>query len=307
MTEARNIAETWLDHLAVERGLAANTLSNYRRDVERYLVWLENAGIAQLDEVTATDLERYVADLRRNGLASSSSARALIVVRGLHKFAVIEGLLSVDVAADISPPALGRALPDTLTIAEVETLLSGVSIENPIGLRDKALLELLYGTGARISELLALVVDDVSQCGEEGILRLQGKGNKERIVPVGGYALRALEEYLVRGRPGLSRGKSHALFVNTRGGALSRQSAWAVIKQAAQRAGIAKSISPHTLRHSYATHLLEGGADVRVVQELLGHSSVTTTQIYTHVSAENLRQVWATAHPRAQKLKEVKP
>ncbi|MDO5670177.1 MAG: site-specific tyrosine recombinase XerD [Corynebacterium sp.] len=293
----RDFAQTWLDHLAVERGLSANTLSNYRRDLDRYLDWLEDAGRSSLGEVATADVEAYVADLRRSGLAASSAGRALVVARGLHKFAVQEGAVGVDVAADVSPPSTGRHLPDTLSIDEVTQLLDAIPTTDPLDLRDKALLEMLYGTGARISEVLSLAVDDLSDC--EGILRITGKGNKQRIVPVGSKALEAVDAYLVRGRPALARGKSHALLLNTRGGALSRQSAWGILKNSAARAGLDKDISPHTLRHSYATHLLEGGADVRVVQELLGHSSVTTTQIYTHVTAENLRQVWREAHPRA--------
>ncbi|AJK68791.1 site-specific tyrosine recombinase XerD [Corynebacterium marinum] len=301
MTTARECAATWLDHLAVERGLSANTLSNYRRDVERYLSWLEAAGRTHLSDVSTTDVEAYVADLRRSGLAASSTGRALVVARGLHKFAVREGVVGVDVASEVSPPVGGRHLPDTLSIAEVARLLDAVPTDDlatPVDLRDKALLELLYGTGARISEVTGLLVDDVVDC--DGILRITGKGGKQRLVPVGSKALEAVDSYLVRARPAFARGRSHALLLNTRGGALSRQSAWAVLKTAAQRAGLDPArISPHTLRHSYATHLLEGGADVRVVQELLGHSSVTTTQIYTHVTAENLRQVWREAHPRA--------
>lgn len=297
---ARDVATTWLDHLAVERGLSDNTLSNYRRDVERYLTWLDEAGRHELADVATADVEAYVADLRRSGLAASSAGRALVVARGLHRFAVREGIVDVDVAADVSPPATGRHLPDTLSIDEVTQLIDAVpdgEYADALDLRDKALLELLYGTGARISEVMGLTVDDVTD--NDGILRITGKGNKQRLVPIGSKAVEAVEAYLVRARPLLAQGKSHALLLNTRGGALSRQSAWAILKNAAARAGLDKDISPHTLRHSYATHLLEGGADVRVVQELLGHSSVTTTQIYTHVTAENLRQVWREAHPRA--------
>lgn len=297
---ARDVATTWLDHLAVERGLSDNTLSNYRRDVERYLTWLDEAGRHELAEVATADVEAYVADLRRSGLAASSAGRALVVARGLHRFAVREGIVDVDVAADVSPPATGRHLPDTLSIDEVTQLIDAVpdgEYADALDLRDKALLELLYGTGARISEVMGLTVDDVTD--NDGILRITGKGNKQRLVPIGSKAVEAVEAYLVRARPLLAQGKSHALLLNTRGGALSRQSAWAILKNAAARAGLDKDISPHTLRHSYATHLLEGGADVRVVQELLGHSSVTTTQIYTHVTADNLRQVWREAHPRA--------
>jgi len=297
---ARDVATTWLDHLAVERGLSDNTLSNYRRDVERYLTWLDEAGRHELADVATADVEAYVADLRRSGLAASSAGRALVVARGLHRFAVREGIVDVDVAADVSPPATGRHLPDTLSIDEVTQLIDAVpdgEYADALDLRDKALLELLYGTGARISEVMGLTVDDVTD--NDGILRITGKGNKQRLVPIGSKAVEAVEAYLVRARPLLAQGKSHALLLNTRGGALSRQSAWAILKNAAARAGLDKDISPHTLRHSYATHLLEGGADVRVVQELLGHSSVTTTQIYTHVTADNLRQVWREAHPRA--------
>ena len=300
MSNPPDVAATWLNHLAVERGLSDNTLSNYRRDLRRYLDWLDNAGLGDLGAVAATDVEAYVADLRRSGLAASSAGRALVVARGLHRFALREGIVDVDVAADVSPPATGRHLPDTLSIDEVTQLIDAVpdgEYADALDLRDKALLELLYGTGARISEVMGLTVDDVTD--NDGILRITGKGNKQRLVPIGSKAVEAVEAYLVRARPLLAQGKSHALLLNTRGGALSRQSAWAILKNAAARAGLDKDISPHTLRHSYATHLLEGGADVRVVQELLGHSSVTTTQIYTHVTADNLRQVWREAHPRA--------
>lgn len=300
--DARTVGQLWLDHLAVERGVSANTLSNYRRDVVRYLDWLEGTGKTDLSEVASTDLEDYVADLRRGGdgkkgLAASSASRALVVARGLHKFAVSEGAVAADVAAGVSPPKVGEKLPDTLTIDEVGRLLDACPDETPAQLRDKALLEVLYATGARISELLALVVDDIAETRD--FIKVTGKGDKQRIVPVGGAAQRALEAYLVRGRPALSTGKSHAVFLNKRGGALSRQSSWTIIKDAASRAGLDKAISPHTMRHSFATHLLEGGADVRTVQELLGHASVTTTQIYTHVTPENLREVWTSSHPRS--------
>lgn len=300
--DARTVGQLWLDHLAVERGVSPNTLSNYRRDVERYLDWLEGTGKTDLSEVASTDLEDYVADLRRGGdgkkgLAASSASRALVVARGLHKFAVSEGAVAADVAAGVSPPKVGEKLPDTLTIDEVGSLLDACPDETPAQLRDKALLEVLYATGARISEVLALVVDDIAETRD--FIKVTGKGDKQRIVPVGGAAQRALEAYLVRGRPALTTGKSHAVFLNKRGGALSRQSSWTIIKDAASRAGLNKAISPHTMRHSFATHLLEGGADVRTVQELLGHASVTTTQIYTHVTPENLREVWTSSHPRS--------
>ncbi|MDO5031639.1 site-specific tyrosine recombinase XerD [Corynebacterium sp.] len=298
-TPLESLAQTWLNHLAVEKGASKNTLSNYRRDLRRYIEWLGEAGIEDLRGVERQHVERYLVDLRGR-MAESSASRALIVARGLHKFAVSEGLIDADVAAEVSPPKTAQHLPETLTVEEVTRLIESIPQDEsatPIDLRDRALLELLYGTGARISEVIGLSVDDVTD--NEGILKLRGKGDKERLVPVGTQATKALQAYLVRARPVLSQGKSHALFLNTRGGALSRQSAWAALKTAAQRAELDTSISPHTLRHSFATHLLEGGADVRTVQELLGHSSVTTTQIYTHVSNDSLREVWRTAHPRA--------
>ncbi|MDV2419630.1 site-specific tyrosine recombinase XerD [Corynebacterium tuberculostearicum] len=293
---AEDIAQTWLNHLAVERGVSANTLSNYRRDVRRYVGWLHDSGVVDLQSVTRPMVEAYLKDLRSK-MAASSANRALIVARGLHKFAVAEGVVDVDVAAEVAPPSTGQHLPETLSVDEVSRLIEATPTETPVDVRDRALLEMLYGTGARISEVISLNVDDVSSAQE--VIRLRGKGNKERIVPMGSHARQAIDAYLVRARPALNKGKTPALFVNTRGGALSRQSAWAVLKTAAQRVELGKSISPHTLRHSFATHLLEGGADVRTVQELLGHSSVTTTQIYTHVTADSLREVWRTAHPRA--------
>ena len=303
--KADELAARWLQHLAVERGVSPHTLSNYTRDVNRYTRWLAAAGKSDLATVSATDVEAYVADLRRGvdgarPLAASSAARALTVARGLHRFGVEEGVLPADTAAEVSPPSAGEKLPDTLSIGEVATLLDACPTEQPLGLRDKALLETLYATGARVSEVLDLSVDDATAAIDtEGILTVTGKGSKQRLVPLGRHAQDAIEAYLVRGRPVFATGKSHALFLNRRGGALTRQSAWTVIKQAAERAGIDKEISPHTLRHSFATHLLEGGADVRSVQELLGHASVTTTQICTHVTADSLREVWRSSHPRA--------
>lgn len=296
------IAARWLTHLGVEKGLSANTLSNYRRDVERYTSWLGALGRETLRDVTTADIHAYVRELQEGPgkLAASSAGRALVVARGLHKFALMEQLVDTDVAAKVRPPSRAQHLPDTLSVAEVESLLDAIptgEAATAVNLRDKALLELLYATGARVSEVLALSVDDLAQA--EGFLRITGKGSKQRMVPVGSMARAAVEAYVVRGRPQLATGNSHALFLNTRGKTLSRQLAWGVIKDAAARAGVAKEVSPHTLRHSFATHLLEGGADVRVVQELLGHSSVTTTQIYTHVTIDGLRNAWLHAHPRA--------
>ncbi|ACP32920.1 integrase/recombinase [Corynebacterium aurimucosum ATCC 700975] len=291
-------------HLMVEKGASKNTVSNYRRDINRYVDWLAESGITDLRRVTRAHVENYLVFLRES-LAQSSASRALIVARGLHKFALAEGMIEEDVAAEVSPPKRAQALPETLSVQDVEALLNAIPTDEsatPIDIRDRALLEMLYGTGARISEVISLSVDDVTGEGPASvrdILVLSGKGDKQRLVPLGSHAVTAVENYLVRARPVLATGASHSLFLNTRGKALSRQSAWAAIKTAAQRAHLSTKISPHTLRHSFATHLLEGGADVRTVQELLGHSSVTTTQIYTHVTADSLREVWRTAHPRA--------
>lgn len=305
---AQEIADTWLDHLAVEKGHSDNTLHSYRRDIRRYLTWLEQLGYSHLDQVTAADLEGYLHDLQTGfagykPLVVASTSRAFIVVRGLHKFALSEGELAEDVAAGIAPPSAAQNLPDALSIADVERLLDAIpngEAATPVNIRDRALLELLYSTGTRISEALDLSLDDFRYAADgERILRVTGKGSKQRIVPIGQAAIDACNEYVVRARPMLAKGISHALFLNTRGAQLKRQSAWKVLQEAAQQAGLSARISPHTLRHSFATHLLSGGADVRTVQELLGHSSVTTTQIYTHVSADDMREVWAQSHPRA--------
>ncbi|MGH3979632.1 MAG: site-specific tyrosine recombinase XerD [Pseudonocardiaceae bacterium] len=294
----------YLDHLAVERGTARNTLDSYSRDLRRYAAHLTAAGVTGLAEVTEQHVTGFLAALREGSdghrpLASSSAARALIAARGLHRFAHREGLVEVDVAAGVHPPSPPKRLPKALGVSEVLRLLETPD-GSTRGLRDRALLEMLYSTGARISEAVGLDIDDVDTEGRTVLLR--GKGGKQRLVPVGRPALAALDAYLVRARPAFAaRGRgSAAVFLNARGARLSRQSAWAVLREAADRAGITAAVSPHTLRHSFATHLLEGGADVRVVQELLGHASVTTTQVYTLVTVDTLREVYATAHPRAR-------
>ncbi len=301
----------YFDHLTIERGVAANTLSSYRRDLRRYSKHLSDRGIHDLAKVGEVDVSEFLVALRRGdpdsgavGLSAVSAARALIAVRGLHRFAAAEGLAELDVARAVRPPTPGRRLPKSLTIDEVLALLEGAGGESPsdgpLTLRNRALLELLYSTGSRISEAVGLDVDDIDTQARSVLLR--GKGGKQRLVPIGRPAVQALDVYLVRGRPELARrGRgTAAIFLNARGGRLSRQSAWQVLQDAAERAGITSGVSPHMLRHSFATHLLEGGADVRVVQELLGHASVTTTQIYTLVTVHALREVWAGAHPRAQ-------
>jgi integrase/recombinase XerD len=341
--------QRYLQFLTVERGLAGNTVQAYRRDLRRYTGFLAQRGKTALGEVAGRDVAQFLGALREGDadhppLATSSAGRAVIAVRGLHAFALGQGLAAADPAREVSPPPPPRRLPKAISVAEVERLLeaAGSSADSdPRVLRDRALLEFLYATGARISEATSLDVDDlhlseesrwvpaahssdVLSRGPEGVPRestaseeprgvrgvappsysvlLRGKGGKERFVPVGSYAIRALEAYLVRGRPALARRArraSPAVFLNARGGRLTRQGAWGILREAWQRSGLASEVSPHTLRHSFATHLLDGGADIRVVQELLGHASVATTQVYTLVTVDKLREVYATAHPRA--------
>jgi len=262
-----------------------------------------------VSDVTEQHVASFLAKLREGDaehppLGASSAARTLVAVRGFHRFALREGLSPVDPAGVVSPPAPARRLPKALPLADVEAILAAAGHGGTtLALRDQALLEVLYGTGARISEAVGLDVDDLDL--EVGVVKLAGKGGKQRLVPIGSYAIRALQGYLAGPRldllrsPGTTRAATAAVFLNSRGGRLSRQSAWTVLGKAAKRAGVAADVSPHTLRHSYATHLLDGGADVRVVQELLGHASVTTTQIYTLVTVDKLREVYATSHPRA--------
>jgi integrase/recombinase XerD len=288
-----------LEHLSVERGLSANTLAAYRRDLARYRVFLDARKRADLGEVERADISAFLANLQDG--AASSAARTMSAVRGLHRFALSEGWVGVDVTDDVAPPQVPLRLPKALALEDVERLLAAAGTDEPMALRDRALLEFLYGTGARVSEAVALDVDDVDR--EDRTVILDGKGGKQRLVPVGSYACRAIDDYLVRLRPELTRkarsGNAGALFLNARGGRLTRQGAWTVLGAVAERAGLAGKVSPHTLRHSFATHLLDGGADIRTVQELLGHSSATTTQIYTRVTVDRLREVYATSHPRA--------
>ncbi|MGA4507699.1 site-specific tyrosine recombinase XerD [Propionibacteriaceae bacterium G1746] len=306
----RRVLEDYLDHLGVERGLSANTLASYRRDLDRYLVWLAGRGIDRLDDVSPADVGAFATALSSGDglqapLARSSVGRNVVAVRGFHRFTTSEGITPTDAAAEVSPPRVGTRLPKALRLDQVTALLASPDPTTIEGVRDAALLELLYGTGARISEVCGLDVDEVSRALDDpdAGLRLLGKGRKERIVPLGRYARDAVRAWLVRGRPEWQSRAARpgpALLLNSRGNRLSRQSAWAVVQRAAERANITDEVSPHSLRHSYATHLLDGGADIRVVQELLGHSSVTTTQIYTLVTVEHLREVYRSAHPRAR-------
>lgn len=294
--------DRYLRHVSIERGLSNNTLAAYKRDLAAYEADLSRTGITEPALISSASVSAFVQHLRtrdEGALTASSLARMLSSVRGFHRFLLDEGLVETDVARDAKPPRLASRLPKAISIEQMAAVLAATDGDDILALRDKALLELLYATGARITEAVSLNVDDVI---EGDVVRLFGKGGKQRIVPVGSFARRAIENYLVRSRPLLStRGSSTpALFLGARGMRVSRQNAWLLIRAAAERAGLEVEISPHTFRHSFATHLLAGGADVRVVQELLGHSSVATTQIYTLVTADTLRDMYTTAHPRAR-------
>ncbi len=319
-------AARYLRHVAIERGLSQNTRDAYRRDLAAYSTWLEHRGVDDLALVQPELLSEYVAEMNGAGLEDATAgevkpryspetiSRRVSTVRGMHRFLFEEGLLRSYAGSGVRTPKKAQRLPKALSIAQVEAILAAASGDDPVALRDRALLELLYATGARVSEVTALAVDALltgeqrdawvdpeAALGEGGFLRVTGKGSKQRIVPYGSYAGRALAAYLVRARPAMvSKGTgTPALFVGPRGARVSRQGAWLIIRAAAERAGITAEVSPHTMRHSFATHLLAGGADVRSVQELLGHASVETTQIYTQVTVETLREHYLSAHPRA--------
>ena len=290
----------YLRHLSIERGLSRNTIAAYTRDLTLWQAFLAREGVTELSAVTGAEVSAFVRMLTsEQGKSPATVARILSAVRGLERFLVDEGELSEDATREVKPPKLPGRLPKALTIGQVESLLAATDGDEPEQLRDKAVLELLYATGARVSEIVDLNVDDVI---DAEMIRLRGKGNKQRIVPVGSFARAALEAYLTRVRPEFSRHgtATPALFLGVRGARLSRQSIWLIIQAAAGKAHLTAHISPHTLRHSFATHLLQGGADVRVVQELLGHASVATTQLYTQVTADTLRDMYVTAHPRAR-------
>jgi integrase/recombinase XerD len=297
--------DRYLRHLQIERGLSANTVTAYQRDLAAFLAALAERGVTDAAALDADVARGYVVSLRDRPtpLSPSSTARVISSIRGFTRFLVEEGVLDRDPAESLAAPKQAKRLPKALSHAQVEALLAATDGDDPVRMRDKALLELLYATGARVSEAVSLDVDDlVGADGTPEFIRVIGKGDKQRIVPVGSYARAAVEAYLVRARPMLAAGgKEHsALFLGARGARLSRQNAWLIIRSAAERAGLTVEVSPHSLRHSFATHLLAGGADVRVVQELLGHASVATTQLYTHVTIDNLRDVYQQSHPRAR-------
>ena len=294
--------ERYLRHLTVERGLSKNTLAAYRADLAKYSDFLEAAGTEPM-AASHLDLEEFSNRLTESGFRGSSRARILAAVRGFHKFLALEGLREDDPTSRLRQPKLPSRLPKSLSQEQVVKLLEASGPEpddegaDRIRLRDRAIVELMYSSGARVSEVVALDLDEVT---DDGLIRVRGKGSKERIVPVGSFAAKSLDAYLVRTRPELAKLRGErALFLNKQGGRLSRQSIWEIIQKAGAQSGI--EVSPHTLRHSFATHLIEGGADVRVVQELLGHASVATTQIYTLITVDTLREVYSQAHPRARR------
>jgi integrase/recombinase XerD len=301
--------DEFLTWLAVERGRAPSTLEAYRRDLRRYAAWLAERGIA-VEEVTEPDLLAYVHDLNQAGLAPATAARAVVASRSLHRYLAVEGVVPTDPGADVGAPPVPSGLPKALTEAEIARLLDGVAGDRPVDLRDRAMLEVLYGTGLRIAELVGLSLADVDLDG--GLLRAFGKGRKERIVPLGRLARQALAAWFdPAGRPSMApaqwarRGDAEAVFLNQRGGRLSRQGAWLVVRGRAEAVGLGGRVWPHVLRHSCATHMLERGADIRAVQELLGHASISTTQTYTRVTTERLRAVYDAAHPRARRRPHV--
>lgn len=294
-----DLVERFLRYTALEKGRSANTVEAYRRDLTK---WAEFLGDKTFENLKPENVTEFIESQRIAGLASASITRSLSTIRSFHRFAVAEGVTEIDPTGAIAAPSRAMRLPKALTVEQVSAMLDSIPLDTPIGLRDKAVLELMYATGARVSEIASLVVDDVLDDGIQEFITVTGKGNKQRIVPVGSFAREALSNYLVRSRPALAqKGKgSPSLFLGARGDALSRQNIFLIIRLAADRAGIEAKVSPHTLRHSCATHLLRGGADIRVVQELLGHASVSTTQIYTLVTRDALNEAFRMAHPRAR-------
>jgi len=300
MTLADSQLREYLNFLIVERGLSKNTISSYQRDLMHFIAETSTGDLTSVDPLS---IEKYVAAARARGLAESSIARFVVSIRNAVAFTCKEAGV-INPVKDVRPPKIKARLPKALSVSEVGDLIEATKFpEDPHSLRETAIVELLYGTGARISEVVDLDVSDVLKADGDQVsaLRLTGKGGKVRVVPLGSFARAALDQYLVRVRPALVKAERGALFLNDRGGRLSRQSMWKIVVTAAERANIETSVSPHSLRHSYATHLLDGGADIRVVQELLGHSSVTTTQIYTLVTIDKLRESYAGAHPRAKR------
>jgi integrase/recombinase XerD len=296
----KELLQIFLNHCAIERGLSKNSVNAYRRDLEKFLTFLESRSL-QLDKVQLDDLFEFTKTLRNQNLGEASIARKIVALRSFYTFLEKDqGMLNV--SKELTPPKIPKRLPKALTVNEVSDLMNSCD-DSLIGVRNRAIIETLYATGARVSEVVALDLDDIGK-SEDAILtvRVRGKGGKQRVVPLGSYAQQAIDQYLVRVRPiFIKRNNQTALFLNESAGTrLSRQSAWSIVSDAAQKIKMDRDISPHALRHSFATHLLDGGADIRVVQELLGHASVTTTQIYTLVTIDKLRESYLSAHPRSK-------
>jgi integrase/recombinase XerD len=303
-TEATRVVNDYLSFAAIEKGLSKNTIKAYRRDLERFLSFLDLKEI-QIESVDYSIMDEFLGWLRGAGggnpSSESTNSRTIVTIRNLYKFLATSNRVA-NPLQDYSPPKIPRRLPKALKIDEVISLLEASELgDDVLSIRNNALIEILYATGGRISEIVELKLSDISEINETFTLKLSGKGGRERIVPIGIYARKSLERYLTAARPALLKNKKgEAVFLNSRGNALSRQSAWDVITNCAERAKIKSHVTPHAIRHSFATHLLDGGADIRVVQELLGHSSVTTTQIYTLVTIDKLRESYASSHPRAK-------
>jgi integrase/recombinase XerD len=294
------LVEIFLNHCAVERGLSKNTIAAYRRDLDKFLLFLEGQNLT-ISQATTMQISEFNGFLRQSQLSESSIARHIVAVRSLYAFLSKDQGIE-NVAKDVNPPKIPKRLPKALSIGDIELMIAAYG-EDLAGIRNRALIETLYATGARVTEIIQLNIGDISRTeGGTVTVKVRGKGGKERLVPMGKFAQHALDQYLTRARPSMARSsQSDALFINEKQGSrLTRQSAWQIVMKAAEKAGIERDISPHALRHSFATHLLDGGADIRVVQELLGHSSVTTTQIYTLVTIDKLRESYASAHPRSR-------
>ena len=292
--------EDFLHYLVVERGLAQNTIESYNRDLTSYIKFLQkNLQITDINKVTRADIMKFLSFLKNSGKSSRTIARHIASIRSFHHFLIRDRITDHDPTELIETPQTEMKLPKVLSTGEVETLLNAPDLSTVLGIRDKAMLELMYATGMRVSELIRLNLNDIHL--QLGFVRCFGKGNKERIIPVGKHATEALENYLMKARPQLlkQRKNTEALFLNHHGKRLSRQGFWKIVKQLAQKAGIHKELTPHTLRHSFATHLLENGANLRSVQEMLGHADISTTQIYTHVTKTRLKDVYKRFHPRA--------
>lgn len=294
----KSLVEEFINYLAVERGLADNTLDSYNRDLNQFKVFLEKEKVEDMQKATRNVIMSYLLFLQKRGRATATVSRHLAALKSFYHFLLREKYIEKDPTANLESPKLEKKLPHVLSVHEVEMLLNQPKAIEPGGIRDKAMLELLYATGIRVSELISLDIDHINL--DMGYIRCFGKGSKERIVPVGSFARKCINEYLQKARAKLIKNRGEqALFVNQHGKRLTRQGFWKIIKKYARKAGISKEITPHTLRHSFATHLLENGADLRSVQEMLGHADITTTQIYTHLTKGRLREVYAKSHPRA--------